>query len=198
MAMLAVVMIFEMTLDYNIILPITVTVALSYGVRKLLSKESIYTLKLARRGHYMPEALQTNFSDLKQAKDIMEIHFGTVLASSTLAEFAGIACKWPAPSTFLVENANHVLGIITRDAALGALDQRQQSIKLRDIMNTNYITAGERATLFDIIASMHANDASVALITSGNGLNLTADVKGVITESQVLEATVRSVEFFAF
>ena len=47
-------------------------------------------------------------------------------------------------STFdlLVENTNHVLGIITGDAALGALDQRQQSIKLRDIMNTNYITAG--------------------------------------------------------
>ena len=80
--MSAVVMIFEMTLDYNIILPITVTVALSYGVRKLLSRESIYTLKLARRGHYMPEALQTKVSDLKQAKDMMEIHFGTVLAST--------------------------------------------------------------------------------------------------------------------
>ncbi len=49
-AMTAIVIIFEMTLDYNVILPITITVALSYGLRTMLLKESIYTLKLVRRG----------------------------------------------------------------------------------------------------------------------------------------------------
>ena len=42
-AMAAIVMIFEMTLDYSVILPMTITVAISYGVRKVLSRESIYT-----------------------------------------------------------------------------------------------------------------------------------------------------------
>lgn len=59
-AITAIVMIFEMTLDYGIIVPMTVTVAVSYGVRKAFMNESIYTMKLVRRGHYMPEALQTN------------------------------------------------------------------------------------------------------------------------------------------
>jgi len=53
----AVVMTFEMTLDYNVVIPMTVTVALSYAVRKLLSKDSIYSAKVVRRGRALPEAL---------------------------------------------------------------------------------------------------------------------------------------------
>ncbi|MDD5236162.1 MAG: chloride channel protein, partial [Candidatus Omnitrophica bacterium] len=57
-AIAAIVMIFEMTLDYNVIIPMTITVAISYGVRKVLCKESIYTMKLARRGHRLPDSMR--------------------------------------------------------------------------------------------------------------------------------------------
>ena len=67
-AMTAIVMIFEMTLDYTVIIPMTITVALSYGVRTLLQPQSIYTLKLARRGHRIPASLRTNFYSLKKRK----------------------------------------------------------------------------------------------------------------------------------
>ncbi len=53
-ALAAIVMIFEMTRDYNVIIPITITVAFSYGLRKALCSESIYTLKLVRRGRMRP------------------------------------------------------------------------------------------------------------------------------------------------
>lgn len=53
-ALAAVVMIFEMTLDYTVIIPMTATEALSYGTRTLLHRHSIYTEKLARRGHDIP------------------------------------------------------------------------------------------------------------------------------------------------
>jgi CIC family chloride channel protein len=57
----AVVMISEMTLDYNVIIPLAVTVAFSYGVRRVFSRESIYTVKLVRRGHYIPEEPPESF-----------------------------------------------------------------------------------------------------------------------------------------
>jgi CIC family chloride channel protein len=56
-AVTAIVMIMEMTFDYSVVIPLTFTVAMSYGVRRFLTRQSIYTLKLARRGHYIPEAL---------------------------------------------------------------------------------------------------------------------------------------------
>jgi CIC family chloride channel protein len=54
-------MIYEMTMDYRVIIPMTITVALSYGVRRMLMRDNIYTRRLALRGHNVPEALQTNF-----------------------------------------------------------------------------------------------------------------------------------------
>ncbi|OYY05518.1 MAG: chloride channel protein [Acidocella sp. 35-58-6] len=48
-AMTAVTMIFEMTRDYNIVLPMILAVALALGVRRLLSRENMYTAKLVRR-----------------------------------------------------------------------------------------------------------------------------------------------------
>ena len=50
-AMTAVTMIFEMTRDYDIVLPMILAVAVSLGVRRMLSRENIYTMKLVRRGH---------------------------------------------------------------------------------------------------------------------------------------------------
>jgi CIC family chloride channel protein len=54
----AIVTLFEMTLDYSVVVPMFITVAFSYGVRKMCSSESIYTLGLARRGHGIPGALR--------------------------------------------------------------------------------------------------------------------------------------------
>ena len=52
------VMIFEMTRDYTVIMPVMLTVALAAAVRGWLSPASIYTLKLVRRGEIVPRGLQ--------------------------------------------------------------------------------------------------------------------------------------------
>ena len=44
-AMAAIVMIFEMTLDYDVIIPMTLTVALSYGIRKSLCSVSLFLME---------------------------------------------------------------------------------------------------------------------------------------------------------
>ncbi len=85
-AMAAIVMIFEMTLDYTVVIPMTMTVALSYGVRNLLQPHSIYTMKLSRRGHEIPAMLQANFYSLKTAKEVMDTRFVVVSADGTIED----------------------------------------------------------------------------------------------------------------
>jgi CIC family chloride channel protein len=46
----AVVIMFELTGEYGIILPLMVAISLATGISHVLSKDTIYTLKLARRG----------------------------------------------------------------------------------------------------------------------------------------------------
>jgi CIC family chloride channel protein len=57
-AIAAIVMIFEMTLDYTMIIPLTLAVAVSYATRRSIIRDSIYTRKLTLRGEPVPEALR--------------------------------------------------------------------------------------------------------------------------------------------
>jgi CIC family chloride channel protein len=50
----AIVMLFEMTRDYNVILPIIITLAIADAVRRYICPPTIYTLKLLRRGDVVP------------------------------------------------------------------------------------------------------------------------------------------------
>jgi CIC family chloride channel protein len=70
-AMTAVTMIFEMTLDYQIVLPMILAVVAALGVRRGLSSENIYTAKLVDRGHAIPEALYATMLPAP-AKDVVE------------------------------------------------------------------------------------------------------------------------------
>jgi CIC family chloride channel protein len=46
----AVLIVFELTGDYSIILPLMLAVVVATGLSRLLSEDTIYTLKLRRRG----------------------------------------------------------------------------------------------------------------------------------------------------
>lgn len=71
-AIAAIVMIFEMTMDYGVIIPMTLTVAISYGVRKSLITDSIYTRKLTLRGASVPDRMRADVPFSRRAKDIMQ------------------------------------------------------------------------------------------------------------------------------
>ena len=73
--MTAIVMVFEMTRDYAIIVPVIVAVALAAGVRRALVTETIYTIKLRHRGHRIPKERHINLYLVAQAQDIMERRF---------------------------------------------------------------------------------------------------------------------------
>ena len=147
--MAAIVMIFEMTLDYNVIIPMTITVAISYGVRTMLSKESIYTMKLARRGHVIPQGLQANFQQLRRAGDLMETHFMTLSASSPLKEVIRMAYEKKDVPAFLVENSNgEILGVVLKDALIEILGDPGETTTLEGITNKGLCNRVRRSDAF--------------------------------------------------
>ncbi len=196
-AMAAIVMIFEMTLDYNVIVPMTITVALSYGVRKVLSRESIYTLKLVRRGHYMPEALQANFHHLKRAREVMDAHIVTVPASSTIDEFSRIVSERPSTPYYLVEDHNAVLGFVGKDALLKMREHPGKAITVGEIVDKEYAILPENATLLDVLARLRFDHTSIFLVTNNGTRSVSTDqVKGMITKQQIADAMSQAVEPF--
>jgi len=195
-AMAAIVMIFEMTLDYNVIIPMTITVALSYGVRSRLCAQSIYSLKLSRRGHNIPASLRTSVHELRRAEDLMEAVQARVEASSTLDDVARILAERTDVSWFLVVEADHVVGILTRSDALAALGQHDRGATLGEIARRDWLQVGPRARLTDIVSGIRARGASYALVAEEPGPVAADAVRGLITKVEIADALAQVSDLF--
>jgi len=198
-AMAAIVMIFEMTLDYNVILPMTFTVALSYGIRKLLVSNSIYTMKLARRGRYIPEALQANYHHEVVAKDMMDAAYTKVPNSFTVKEFADVIDKNPDSPWFLRidPEKDKVEGLISRDKALVYVTRNNDETLLKELDFNSFETATSTTKLFDI-ASIISRTTSHKVLILKNGSNLDSDnVAGVVTRNHIAKAMEQAMKLFS-
>lgn len=89
----AIIMITEMTRDYNIVLPLIITVAVAYAVRKAMMRESIYTLKLLRRQHIVPEGLESAITQARSAGDVMQEDFTVIDEGAVIPEGSGVIIK---------------------------------------------------------------------------------------------------------
>ncbi|MEJ2068090.1 MAG: chloride channel protein, partial [Deltaproteobacteria bacterium] len=196
-ALAAIVMIFEMTLDYNVIIPMTVTVVLSYGVRRFLSRESIYTLKLVRRGHSMPEALRVDLHQFQRAGDVMDTEFATLASGDSLDDLARIAAEQPDISWFLVTDGDRVKGLLTREGALSPLCQPRKDLTLGEIADSRYVVAGEKETVFEVMDSMLRVKVPVALIIDKGASTSPGNVKGLITKHQIGSTMTQAVELYS-
>ncbi|HEV8060279.1 MAG TPA: chloride channel protein, partial [Gemmataceae bacterium] len=196
-ALAAVVMIFEMTLDYTVIIPMTITVALSYGFRTLVHPQSLYTEKLARRGHDIPDALQANFYQLKKMRQLMDTQFATVSAGASLDDFVRVATERPDVSCFLVEGPEGLVGFLTRDLALRPSQQQQKPVTLGDLADRKFITVGENAQLLEVMTRLRSAGVTVALVTDDTAKLGPGSIRGLVTREQIANAVIDGVEFFS-
>lgn len=192
-AVTAIVMIFEMTLDYNVILPMTITVAISYGVRKFLCADSIYTLKLTRRGHHMPEAMQSNFPLVRLARDVMDTQTASAPALAPLNQFLdGLPAGRPA-HFILVENEGKILGVVGRNSVIDALARDGATESLGAIAEKKFALVAETDSLFKIVSRMRLERISFFLVAGSPPTLLVRDIKGVISKERIADAMTETV-----
>jgi CIC family chloride channel protein len=192
-AITAIVMIFEMTLDYNVILPMTITVAISYGVRKFLCNDSIYTLKLTRRGHRMPESMQANFPLVRMARDIMESQLSAVPAGTPLNELPRDSGTRHRPQFLLAERDGKVVGLLRMDAVLDMLSRDGATVTIGEIADKNFKVVAETSTLFNIISKMRSDHATLFVVASGLAPVSVNTVKGVISKERIADAMTETI-----
>lgn len=196
-AITAIVMIFEMTLDYNVILPMTITVAISYGVRKFLCKESIYTLKLARRGHHMPESMQSSFHLVRLARDLMQDELVTVPASASVGSLAPAILKLDHNHFLLVERAGKLFGLVERSPAVQFLAQRANGTSIGDIAQTQFEVVSEQTTVFELLTKLHSRPIAFFLVAAPAAEITARDIKGVISKERITDLMTESLGLFA-
>ena len=162
--MAAIVMIFEMTLDYTVIIPMTITVALSYGVRMRLSPQSIYTLKLARRGRHLPSQFLSNFHLLRRAGDIMHKDMAVLPSTASLSDYARSLSMDSGRTAVVVEESGMVSGILRQASAIEYLARHDGDTPVGGMVERHYEKILPETKVLDMVRLMRIHNASILLV----------------------------------
>jgi chloride channel protein, CIC family len=196
-AMTAVTMIFEMTRDYDLVMPSIVAVALAIGVRRLLSPENIYTIKLVGRGHFVPKALHANMFLVRRASEVMERDV-TVLPVE--ADFDAFLRQHATGSGFkhvVVTRGNHIVGVVRINTGLRrGLEGAYSGVSLGDVVQRNFTLARENDIVFDIVQRMARHDAGMAVVTKIGGRYRPSAIVGIISKEHIADSVAESIRPF--
>jgi CIC family chloride channel protein len=171
------IMIFEMTRDYTVILPVILTVALACAVRNWLSPATIYTLKLLRRGEIVPQGLQARMAERK-SRHVMTADF--LLVPQEQAGNPDVVRHALLQGKVVVVTGpdRQVLGVIDERSRLGPPDGRPAPA------TGCHVVVGPDAPLNAVLRAIEGAGARVALVIRNAGGG-SQEVLGVITEREV-------------
>jgi chloride channel protein, CIC family len=196
--MTAVTMIFEMTRDYSIVMPMIVAVAMSIGVRRILSRETIYTLKLVRRGRTIPKARHANMFLVRSAREVMDTDIQVLPAEASFDDYLRQPEHAGRLRHVVVTDKGHIYGVIRVNTGLRrGLEATHTGVSLRDVASRNFTVVGEKETAFDVIRRMWRRGAIMAVVVrGGRGIPRGSDVAGVITKEHVADSVADSVKAY--
>jgi len=196
-AMTAVTMIFEMTRDYDIVLPMILAVSVSLGVRRLISRENIYTLKLFRRGHVIPKALHANMFLVKRARETMERDVLVLPGDMSFDALLAQPDNAGRLRHVVVTEGDRIVGVLRVNTALRqASASAAAPIALAAIASRDFTIAREDDIVADVIQRMWRRNAAMALVVRGRGVPRPVDVAGVITKEHVADSVANSVKIY--
>lgn len=194
-ALTAIVMTFEMTLDYSVVLPMTLTVAVSHGLRRLILEQNIYTMKLARRGHFMPQALQANAHLVHHVGDMTMATAAALPADATTNNIT--TDETHPPDYVLLVDGDTIVGVISRQRVEDHQEPIGVVLPLANVVRHDFVTVGSETTIFDLIATMQRARAEFAVVVPKEGEpKNNGRVYGVVTKARVAEALAEGMEIF--
>jgi len=138
----AILIVFEMSGDYRLILPLMLATVLSSLVSEKLRRDSIYTLKLSRRGVHLERGRDIDVMRGVLVGEAMSTDVDTVTTDMTLPELREAFLVSHHHGFPVLDSDGKLFGVVTIQD-LGRAEQRPDadSLHVRDIATTNILTA---------------------------------------------------------
>ena len=186
----AVIILFELTGEYSIILPLMAAIVLATGVSHLLSRDTIYTLKLRRRGIDLDEHPSSAALARLTAADVMEPLGETISENVTLLAAADALANQPYGQLAVVDANGAYLGVITaRDAADTLADGDHDQATVGAALQRAVVVRSDQS-LDDTLDSLEKATTPAVPVLNAEG----DAVLGWLTHQQVLSALRRGID----
>lgn len=183
----AILIIFEMTGDYKIILPLMITCIISTLVARRLCGESIYTFKLIRRGINIRGGKEMNILDSMPVKNVMYHTVEMVPETLHLTALAKRLPKSRSNNFVVVNDKEEITGVLTFLDYYDKLfnEEIDDHMVVKDIMTTEVVTVTVEDNLTTALEKITTKDFSILpVVDPDNPLKLL----GILTRRDILEA----------
>ncbi|MEJ2739182.1 MAG: chloride channel protein [Dehalococcoidia bacterium] len=149
----SVIIVFEMTRDYNIILPLMAAVSISTMLSSVLSQGTIYTTKLLRRGIDIEHVQLSETMHTITVGEAMTRHFTTVPTSLPLKELMALFRKTGRHGFPVVDEQGLLTGIVTQTDFEQSLGRNKSELTAGDIATRSLFVAYPDQPLSKILRS---------------------------------------------
>lgn len=188
----AILILFELTGDYKIILPLMVACIMSSLASGQLLRDSIYTLKLARRGINIRAGKEVNVLRSIAVKDVMNPHVETIPENITLGGLAEKISKSKYKSFPIVDEEGNLTGVLTHFdyRAVVFEDQLKDLVVAKEVATTKPVTISLDDNLYNAMEKITLKDFSILPVVSPQE---PFRLLGVLTRRDIISAYNRAV-----
>ena len=183
----AILILFEMTGDYKIILPLMIACIISSLASGQLLKESIYTLKLARRGVNIRAGKEVNVLKSIPVKDVMNPEIETIPESLNLGRLAERISKSKYNSFPVVDEEGNLTGILSfLDYHDAAFDEHLKDLVVaKELATHKVVTISLDDNLYNALEKITSKDFSILPVVSPDDAS---KLLGILTRRDIIGA----------
>jgi len=183
----AILILFEMTGEYKIILPLMLACIIGTITSGQLLRDSIYTLKLARRGIDIKEGKEVNVLKSILVRDVMSRKVDTIAEAMPLEEMADKISK-SKYNSFPVLNADHQLvGILSFNDYSDAIfdEDLKHLVVAKDLATPNVVTVSSEDNLYTALEKISRRDFATLPVVSPRD---SGELVGLISRRDIIGA----------
>jgi CIC family chloride channel protein len=157
----AIIILFEMTGDYRIILPLMLATVVSTLLAEHLHRESIYTMKLSRRGVRLERGLDVDVMQGVTVGEVMTQDVDTVPATLSLRELAAEFERTHHHGFPVLDEEGKLFGIVSLQDMQRALQRKDwRQLTVADIATRDPVTVYPNDPMWVALRKMAPRDLS--------------------------------------
>ena len=181
----AIVLLFEMTATYEIILPLMLSCVVADATCYVISKDSAYTSKLTRMGINIDLGAEQDLMRMISVKEAMSNEVITITPEKPLELALQIIEDTGHMSLPVVDNNNRLYGIITWTDIHNAAIKHERHLTIDDYCVTDLITVTTRDTLSEALDCLGSREIShLPVVDTSDNKKLI----GIITKGDIIKA----------
>ncbi|MEE9431965.1 MAG: chloride channel protein [Melioribacteraceae bacterium] len=190
----AIIIVFELTNDYEIILPLMITVVISSIISSKLSRESIYTLKLLLRNIHLKEGTEINIMESLFIKDVLTKEFTTISISDNFNQVVNKVIHGRGRKFPVIDKNNNLKGIILTNTIKDFLFDKEMLKDLlvaSDLLSPNFDSVTPEDTCQAALEKMRKHDYDGLSVVDANN---SSQLIGMVWRKDIQDAYDQAVE----